>query len=222
LTWHLSQGSTTCLESLCKLLARSNSWIENYDCCCKPWPLRIYDKIRIWPYLGHFRRLNRINNAYKINFPGEYNVNVTFNVVNLTLFDTDFDSRSNPFEEIGDDVDQPINTSKNPLHVPNGPMIRSKTKALNALVLMVSTKSELKGPLEYQEEALVHLIHMQEGSNTTLFRPWGEDSKENKRILLQLGNNMGDYLFILFLGLMGCMEGRGEYFRFGPVLGQNK
>jgi hypothetical protein len=121
-----------------------------------------------------------------------------------------------------DDVDQPINTSKNPLHVPNGPMIRSKTKALNALVLMVSTKSELKGPLEYQEEALVHLIHMQEGSNTTLFRPWGEDSKENKRILLQHGNNMGDYLFILFLGLMGCMEGRGEYFRFGPVLGQNK
>ena len=52
-----------------------------------------------------------------------------------------------------DDVDQPRNTSKDPLHVPNGPMTRSKTKALkealNALVLNVSTKSELKGPLEY-------------------------------------------------------------------------
>ena len=51
------------------------------------------------------------------------------------------------------DVDQPRNTSKDPLHVPNGPMTRSKTKAfkeaLNALVLNVSTKSELKGPLEY-------------------------------------------------------------------------
>jgi len=47
------------------------------------------------------------------------------------------------------DVDQPINTSKDTLHVPNGPMTRSKTKALNALVLKVSTKSELKGPLEY-------------------------------------------------------------------------
>jgi len=29
--------------------------------------------------------------------------------------------------------------------------------------------------------------------------------KENKKIL-QLGNNMGDYLFFLFLGLMGCVE----------------
>ena len=94
-----------------------------------------------------------------------------------------------------DDVDQPRNTSKDPLHVPNDPMTRCKTKALkealNALVLNVSTKSELKGPLEYQEETLVHLIHVQEGSNTTLFRSWGEDSKGNKRILLQLGNNMG-------------------------------
>jgi len=70
-------------------------------------------------------------------------------------------------------VDQPRNTSKDPLHVPNGPMTRSKTKALkealNALVLNVSTKSELKGPIEYQEETLVHLIQMKKGSNTTLF-----------------------------------------------------
>jgi len=27
------------------------------------------------------------------------------------------------------------------------------------------------------------------------------------RILLQLGNNIGGYLFLLFLGLRGCMEG---------------
>jgi len=78
---------------------------------------------------------------------------------------------------------------------------------LNALVLNVSTKSELKGPLEYQEEILVHLIHLQEGSNATLFEPLGEDNKGNKRILLQLGNNMGGYLFLLFLGLKGCKEG---------------
>ena len=72
-------------------------------------------------------------------------------------------------------MDQPKNTSKDQLHVPNGPMTWSKTKALkeefNALVLSVSTMSELKGLLEYQEENLVHLIHMQEGSNTTLFGP---------------------------------------------------
>ena len=54
-------------------------------------------------------------------------------------------------------------------------MTRSKTKplkeAFNALVLNVSTKSELKGPLKYQEKTLVHLIHVQEGSNTTFFGP---------------------------------------------------
>ena len=72
-------------------------------------------------------------------------------------------------------MDQPINISKDPLNVPNGPITRSKSKtlkeALNALVLKVSTKSDLKGPLEYQEEALVHLIHLQEGPNPTLFGP---------------------------------------------------
>jgi hypothetical protein len=125
---------------------------------------------------GPFQILDRINdNAYKIDLSGEYGVGATFNVVDLTLFDTDFDSRSNPFEERGDDVDQHKNTSKDPLHVPNGPMTRSKTKALkealNALVLNVSTKSELKNSLEYQEETLVHLVHVQEGYNTILFGP---------------------------------------------------
>jgi hypothetical protein len=56
-------------------------------------------------------------------------------------------------------MDQPRNISKDPLHVPNGPMTRSKTKVfkkvLNALVFKFSTKSELKSPLEYQEEALI-------------------------------------------------------------------
>jgi hypothetical protein len=47
---------------------------------------------------------------------------------------------------------------------------------------------------------------MQEEPNPTLFGLWGEDNKGNKWILLQLGNNMGDYLFLLFLGLMDYME----------------
>jgi hypothetical protein len=46
----------------------------------------------------------------------------------------------------------------------------------------------LKGPLEYQEEAIVHLIHVQEGPNITLFGLWGEDNKGNKRIWYDLGN----------------------------------
>jgi hypothetical protein len=72
---------------------------------------------------GPFHVLERINDsAYKIDLSGEYGVSATFNVADLMLFDTDFDSRSNPFEERGDDVDQPRNTSKDPLHVPNDPM----------------------------------------------------------------------------------------------------
>jgi hypothetical protein len=43
------------------------------------------------------------------------------------------------------------------------------TEALNALVLNVSTTSYLKGSLNNKEEALVHLIHVKEESNTTLF-----------------------------------------------------
>ena len=36
------------------------------------------------------------------------------------LFDTYFDSRSYHFEERGNDVEQPRNISKDPLHVPKG------------------------------------------------------------------------------------------------------
>ena len=35
---------------------------------------------------------------------GEYDVSATFNVANLILFNIGFDSRLNPFEEIGDDI----------------------------------------------------------------------------------------------------------------------
>jgi hypothetical protein len=65
-------------------------------------------------------------------------------------------------------------------------MTQSKTKALNALVLKVSTKSDLKGLLEYQEKTLVHLIHVQEGPIPTLFGPWGKDNKRNKNFYYNL------------------------------------
>jgi len=47
---------------------------------------------------GHFQIIERINdNAYKIDLLGEYDVNVTFNVVDLSFFDVGDDSRSNSF-----------------------------------------------------------------------------------------------------------------------------
>jgi hypothetical protein len=104
-------------------------------------------------------------------------------------------------------VDQLKNTSKYPLHVPNGSMTRSKTKALNALVLKVSTKSELIGPLEYQEEALVHLIHCKRGSIQPYLGHEVRTTKETKESYYKLEKNMGGYLFLLFLGIMSCMKG---------------
>jgi hypothetical protein len=62
---------------------------------------------------GPFQIFKRINdNAYKVDLPCEYSVSVTFNVSNFTLFDVGDDSRSNHFEERGDDEDQP-NTNHN-------------------------------------------------------------------------------------------------------------
>ena len=50
-----------------------------------------------------FQRINDI--TYKIDLSDNYDVSVTFNVVDLTLFDIGVNSRSNSFEERGDDVD---------------------------------------------------------------------------------------------------------------------
>jgi len=52
---------------------------------------------------------------------GEYGVNTTFNVSDLTLFDVSNNLRSNPFEERVDDEDQPNikrNHANDPLEVP--------------------------------------------------------------------------------------------------------
>ena len=56
---------------------------------------------------GPFQVLERINdNAYKIDLPGEYGVSATFNVADLSPFDFDVgaDSRTNHFEEGGNDA----------------------------------------------------------------------------------------------------------------------
>ena len=53
---------------------------------------------------GPFQVLECINdNAYKIDLPGEYNVNATFNVYDLSPFDVGSYSRTNIFEEGGND-----------------------------------------------------------------------------------------------------------------------
>ena len=73
---------------------------------------------------------------------GEYGVNATFNVFDLTLFYVgDDDSRSNPFKEKRDDEYQPntkCNHTNEPLMVPKRAITRANAKrlreALNILV----------------------------------------------------------------------------------------
>jgi hypothetical protein len=55
---------------------------------------------------GQFQVVKMINdNAYKINFSSEYDVNATFNVAKLTLFELGLSLRSNSFEERDNDID---------------------------------------------------------------------------------------------------------------------
>ena len=64
---------------------------------------------------GPFQILEKINdNAYKVDLLGEYNVSATFNVSDLSPFDVGEDSRSNPFEERGNDGNQGGPTLKDP------------------------------------------------------------------------------------------------------------
>jgi uncharacterized protein YkvS len=54
---------------------------------------------------GLFQIIEKINdNVYKVDLPGEYDVSAIFNVADLSLFDVGDDSRSNPFEDRGDDA----------------------------------------------------------------------------------------------------------------------
>ena len=101
---------------------------------------------------GPFQVLERINdNAYKIDFPSEYgNVSATFNVTDLSLFDAGHgsDSRTNPFEEGGNDRD-PTSIPKDSLHGIGGPMTRAKTKkmqqALQGLIMELKEKEDQDG-----------------------------------------------------------------------------
>ena len=102
---------------------------------------------------GPFQILEKINNnAYKVDLPGEYNVSVTFNVADLSLFDVGEDSRLNPFEERGNDksfdglIAKSIGkvTVHDPLNVPDGPITRSRAKKIKEAMarLVQSTWAE--------------------------------------------------------------------------------
>ena len=117
---------------------------------------------------GPFQVFERINdNAYKLDLPGEYNISATFNVSDLSPFDVGDDSRTNPFEERGNDENQ--QAFKDPLHVPVGPITKARSKkikeALNGLIQEIWVDSNAGhsklGPNE--DESVINLIQAIEG-----------------------------------------------------------
>ena len=68
---------------------------------------------------GHFQVLKRINdNAYKLDFPGEYNVSATFNITDLSLFDVGDDLKTNHFQDEGNDACMARKWSADSLEIP--------------------------------------------------------------------------------------------------------
>jgi hypothetical protein len=111
-----------------------------------------------------FKIIEKINdNAYKVNFPGKYKVSATFNVSDLSLFDVGDDSKLNPLEDRGDDAIQP--TPKDPLVFLVGAITRARVnkfkEAFNGF-LQDTCKMDYKKTTQ-EEQALINLIHIQDG-----------------------------------------------------------
>jgi hypothetical protein len=64
-----------------------------------------------------------------LDLPCEYNISATFNVSDLSPFDVGDDSRTNPFEERGNDENQQA-PLKDSLHIPVWPITRVRSKMI--------------------------------------------------------------------------------------------
>jgi hypothetical protein len=99
-----------------------------------------------------------------MDLSGKYDISATFNISDLSLFDVGDDSRSNPFEKRGDDAIQP---SMDPLEVLVGPITRLRAKkfkeAFNGLLQETLAKVDFKRICNNKKQALINLIHVQEG-----------------------------------------------------------
>jgi hypothetical protein len=113
---------------------------------------------------GPFQVLMSINNnAYKLDLLGEYNTSAIFNVSDLSPFDVGDDSRTNPFEERGNDGNQQASL-KDPLCVPIGPITRARSKmikeALSGLIqeIWAGSKTEHSNLGPKKDEGVINLI----------------------------------------------------------------
>ena len=125
---------------------------------------------------GPFQVLERVNdNAYKLDLPGEYNISATFNVADLSHFDAGTDSRSNPFEERGNDedhggpnTDQGGQLVQDPSKLPSGPITRSKFKKIQEGFIGLIQKFLLAQAHSVTNQVQAHPI----GATLTQFPLW--------------------------------------------------
>ena len=111
--------------------------------------------------------IEKINdNAYKLDLPSEYQVSATFNVTDLSLFDAgdEFDSRTNPFQEGGNDENSTkANNVQDQLQGVDGPLTRARAKrlkeALQGLVMEAKIQSN---PVEHEFPKWTNLIQLEE------------------------------------------------------------
>jgi len=115
----------------------------------------------------HFQFLEKINeNTHEVDLSSKYQVFAIFNVTNIFPFDPGGDSRSNPFEERGNDGNQGGPSLKDHLQILDGPITGSRAKKIKDAVhgLVQSTWDEasksptLKMGLKEGDPALIHFI----------------------------------------------------------------
>lgn len=99
---------------------------------------------------GPFQVLSRINdNAYKIELPGEYGVSTTFSVADLSPFDVGLNSRSNSFQEGGNDEDT-VQDISDAIQSLGGPMTRARARRVNDALVHFIIKS-IEGSAQVEE-----------------------------------------------------------------------
>jgi hypothetical protein len=114
-----------------------------------------------------FQILEKINdNAYKVELLSEYSISVTYNVSDISLLDVGDDSREESFKKKGNDAIL-ASTPRDPLKVPLGLVTRLRAKrfneAINILLQDTWAKMDFGMISNNKEQALINLIHAQEG-----------------------------------------------------------
>ena len=113
---------------------------------------------------GPFQVIARVNdNAYKLDLPGEYNVSATFNVADLSPFNAESDSRTNLFEEEGNDgghLKQPNLSKSGHLEIHGGPITRARAKQIKEAMMTLIAEIKEKVQVQSLEGQMENVLHV--------------------------------------------------------------